>query len=76
MSASSKITRVRSHLAQFDKLLQSTEAQGRAMDFLLQELGREWNTMGNKATSAQLSQRVLAAKAELEKIREQVQNVE
>lgn len=73
---SEEITRVRSHLAQFEKLLSSQEAQGRAMDFLLQEFGREWNTMGNKANSTDISQRVLAAKAELEKIREQVQNVE
>jgi uncharacterized protein (TIGR00255 family) len=73
---SEEITRVRSHLDQFDKLMAAKDAQGRAMDFLSQELGREWTTMGNKAHSAELSQLILQAKAELEKIREQVQNVE
>jgi len=49
---------------------------GRKMDFLLQELNREWNTIGSKAADAQISQWVVEAKAELEKIREQVQNIE
>lgn len=73
---SEEITRIRSHLGQFQKLSQSQDAQGRALDFLLQEFGREWNTLGNKANSADISPLIVAAKAELEKIREQVQNVE
>jgi uncharacterized protein (TIGR00255 family) len=73
---SEEITRVRSHLQQFTKLMGSPESQGRALDFLMQEFGREWTTMSNKAHNAELSQIIVQAKAELEKAREQVQNVE
>jgi len=71
-----ELTRLASHLAQFRALLASTEPTGRKMDFLVQEMHREVNTTGSKSQHAGISQRVLALKAELERIREQVQNVE
>lgn len=73
---SEEITRARSHFGQFSKYLASHEAVGRSMDFLTQELFREFNTMGSKANNAELAHLVVAAKSEIEKIREQVQNVE
>ncbi len=73
---SEEITRARSHLSLFAEYLSSTEAMGRSMDFLTQEFAREFNTMGSKANHAGLAHLVVAAKSELEKIREQVQNVE
>lgn len=71
-----ELTRLDSHVVQFRSLLQSTEPVGRKLDFLVQEMHREVNTTGSKSQDAELSQRVLALKAELERIREQVQNVE
>jgi len=68
--------RLRSHLAQFRALLGQGGSPGRRLDFLLQEMNRETNTIGSKAADAETSHRVVALKAELEKIREQVQNVE
>ncbi len=73
---SEEIARAASHLNQFRTLLDSKEAAGRSMDFLSQELFREFNTMGAKANLAELSHLVVTAKTEIEKIREQVQNVE
>ncbi|HSI61737.1 MAG TPA: YicC/YloC family endoribonuclease [Candidatus Saccharimonadia bacterium] len=69
-------TRAESHIAQFRTYMDSGEPVGRSLDFLSQELFREFNTMGSKANHAQLAQLVVRAKTELEKIREQVQNVE
>jgi uncharacterized protein (TIGR00255 family) len=68
--------RLRSHLAQFRTLLAEEGKQGRRCDFLLQEMNRETNTIGSKAADAHTSHQVVALKAELEKIREQAQNVE
>jgi uncharacterized protein (TIGR00255 family) len=73
---SEETSRARSHLAQFAKYLAAKEAMGRNMDFLSQELFREFNTMGSKANNADLAHLVVAAKTEIERIREQVQNVE
>ena len=73
---SEEITRFRSHLGQFRGLFDDVEPVGRRMDFLVQELNREVNTMGSKSNDADLTRVVVAMKAELEKIREQVQNVE
>lgn len=73
---SEEITRLSSHLQQFEQLCQNQEAVGRTLDFLCQEIFRELNTTGSKANSAELAQVVVSAKTELEKIREQVQNVE
>ena len=68
--------RAQSHLDQFATFLAATEPVGRKLDFLLQELNREANTMGSKLPDASASQLVVEMKAELERIREQVQNIE
>lgn len=71
-----EMVRAESHLAQFKTLLEGNEPSGRKMDFLLQEIHREMNTVSAKTNDAEISQRVVEIKAELEKIREQVQNIE
>ncbi len=71
-----EITRLRSHLAQFEKLMAGTGPVGRTLDFLTQEMFREINTVGSKANSAEISSHAVYFKTELEKIREQVQNIE
>ena len=74
-----ELVRLQSHVAQFRETLQSADRGhpvGRRLDFLLQELGREANTVGSKANDAPLAQDVVELKTELERIREQVQNVE
>lgn len=71
-----EIVRARSHIAQFRDLLDQEEAPGRSLNFLAQEMHREFSTMGSKSSDAELSHLVVSAKAEVEKIREQVQNVE
>jgi uncharacterized protein (TIGR00255 family) len=68
--------RLASHLAQFRDLLDAPGPQGRKMEFLLQEMHREVNTLGTKAADAAIAAEVVAMKAELEKMREQLQNVE
>jgi uncharacterized protein (TIGR00255 family) len=73
-----EITRLASHGGQFLALMQGTgrEPVGRKLDFLIQEMGREVNTIASKALDAEISLQVVTIKAELEKIREQVQNIE
>jgi uncharacterized protein (TIGR00255 family) len=71
-----EVTRLGSHLAQFETTLKSQEPVGRTLDFLLQEIGREVNTIGSKANDADIATHVVKLKGELEKIREQVQNIE
>ncbi len=74
-----ELVRIRSHVTQFRDIVSSadgSEAIGRRLDFLLQELGREANTVGSKANDAPLAHDVVELKTELERIREQVQNVE
>ncbi len=73
---SEETTRMASHLEQFAQICDKKEAVGRTLDFMCQEIFRELNTTGSKANDAALAQIVVAAKTELEKIREQVQNVE
>jgi uncharacterized protein (TIGR00255 family) len=73
---SEELTRLDSHFTKFTEYLNSTEATGRQLDFLCQELFREFNTIGSKANDAQIAQTVVEAKTEIEKIREQVQNIE
>lgn len=68
--------RAKSHLEQFRAFLQAPEPVGRKLDFLLQELNREANTMGSKSPDAEASQLIVELKAELERVREQVQNIE
>ncbi len=73
---SEEIVRAASHLKQFRDIANSEESSGRKLNFLLQELNREFNTMGSKTEKAHISHIVVDVKSELEKIREQVQNVE
>ncbi len=73
---SEEMTRLESHLNQFEKICDKSEPVGRTLDFLCQEIFRELNTTGSKANDAELAQFVVTAKTELEKIREQVQNIE
>lgn len=73
---SEEVTRFHGHLAHWDALSDSPEPCGRKLDFLLQEMNREVNTIGSKADGLQVSEVVIQAKAELERMREQVQNVE
>jgi len=71
-----ELTRLDSHLGQFRALMAAPEPAGRKMDFLVQEMHREVNTTGSKSQHAEIAGRVVTLKAELERIREQVQNVE
>jgi len=71
-----EMVRAESHLDQFSALLDKKDPVGRKMDFLIQEIHREVNTASSKANEAEISQRVVEIKSELEKVREQVQNVE
>jgi uncharacterized protein (TIGR00255 family) len=71
-----EITRLRSHVAQVRQLLASAEPAGRKLDFLVQEMHREVNTIGSKSQSTELASLVVGLKAEVERMREQVQNVE
>src|SRR5205085_1625618 len=73
---SEEVTRFRAHLAHWDALTGGPEPCGRKLDFLLQEMNREVNTIGSKADGLHVSELIINAKAELEKMREQVQNVE
>ena len=73
---SEEITRARSHLDQFTVLLRSEGEIGRKAEFLLQELGREAHTMGSKANDLGISRHVIELKNELERVREQIANVE
>ena len=73
---SEEITRLASHLAQFHTALSSSESQGRRLDFLIQELFRETNTIGSKANDSQVSQLAVSIKTAIEQMRELVQNVE
>lgn len=73
---SEELTRLESHLAQFAHHLRKNEPVGRTLEFITQEIFRELNTLGAKSNDAEISQHVVACKAELEKIREQIQNLE
>ena len=73
---SEEIVRVSSHIKQFRRIMKSEESVGRKLNFLLQELHREFNTMGSKTEKAHVSHTIVEVKSELEKIREQLQNVE
>jgi uncharacterized protein (TIGR00255 family) len=71
-----ELTRLDSHIRQFRELLQTGDAVGRRLDFLIQEMNREVNTIGSKSTRTEIAASVIEMKAELEKMREQVQNIE
>lgn len=71
-----EIVRMHSHIGQFVELLQSVEAEGKKIDFLLQEMNREINTIGSKSSDVEIARQVIEAKSELSKLREQAQNIE
>jgi uncharacterized protein (TIGR00255 family) len=71
-----EIVRFRSHIDQFGELTRADDAAGRKIDFLIQEMGREINTIGSKSSDAAISRHVIEIKSELAKLREQVQNIE
>jgi uncharacterized protein (TIGR00255 family) len=73
---SEELTRLDSHLAQFAAQIETSQPIGRQLDFLLQEMHRELNTLGSKAQDAKIAHWIVDAKTELERMREQVQNVE
>ena len=71
-----ELVRLRSHFGAFDEIINLRDPSGRKLDFLMQELNRETNTIGSKANNARIARIVVDMKGELEKIREQVQNIE
>jgi uncharacterized protein (TIGR00255 family) len=73
---SEEVVRLRAHLAQYAAIIEEPESSGRKLEFLVQEMGREINTIGSKASDVEISRAVVDVKALLEKIRELVQNVE
>ena len=76
LAVDEETVRLRSHISQFRELLNSTEPVGRKLDFLIQEMNREVNTTGSKAQDITITKTVVDMKSELEKIREQIQNIE
>jgi uncharacterized protein (TIGR00255 family) len=76
LAVDEETVRLRSHISQFRGLIQSEEAVGRKLDFLVQEMNREVNTTGSKAQDVNITKLVVEMKSELEKIREQIQNIE
>ena len=73
---SEELVRLGSHVKQFKTLFKETQPVGKKMEFLLQEMNREVNTIGSKSMDSEISHQVVSIKAELEKLREQVQNIE
>jgi uncharacterized protein (TIGR00255 family) len=73
---SEETVRLKSHIAQLRELFESAEPMGRRIDFIVQELNREVNTISSKSQDVPITNLVVSAKAEIEKIREQVQNIE
>ena len=71
-----ELTRLDSHFTQFAHHLRKSEPVGRTLEFMTQEIAREFNTLGSKANDVVISQLVVTCKAEMEKIREQIQNLE
>lgn len=76
IAVAEETVRLRSHIDQLRSMLESEEAIGRKLDFLVQEINREANTIGSKAQDVEIAKRVINIKAEVEKIREQIQNIE
>ena len=75
-SIQEEVTRLHSHVYQFRELLHSNEAVGKKLDFMIQEMNRETNTIGSKANNLEITNEVINIKTQLENIREQVQNIE
>jgi uncharacterized protein (TIGR00255 family) len=76
IAVAEETVRLRSHIDQLHSFLEADEAIGRKLDFLVQEMNREANTIGSKAQDVEIARHVIAIKAEVEKIREQIQNIE
>lgn len=76
LSIDEEITRLSSHISQFNGIIKDKDSIGRKLDFLLQEFNREANTIGSKTTSSEILKLVVSLKSEIEKIREQIQNIE
>ena len=76
IAVAEETVRLRSHIDQLRTFLESDEAVGRKMDFLVQEINRETNTIGSKCNDVEIARKVVDVKAEIEKIREQIQNIE
>lgn len=76
VAVAEETVRLRSHIGQFCELLESEEPVGRKLDFIVQEMNRESNTIGSKAQDLEITRTVVDIKAEIEKIREQIQNIE
>ena len=76
VAVAEETVRLRSHIEQLRSFLKSDEAVGRKMDFLVQEINRETNTIGSKCSDVEIARKVVDMKAEIEKIREQIQNIE
>ena len=76
IAVAEETVRLRSHIDQFRQFMEADEPIGRKLDFLVQEINREANTIGSKAQDVEIAKRVIAIKAEVEKIREQIQNIE
>lgn len=75
-SIDEELIRLKSHLIQFKHIIENEDSVGRKLDFLIQEINRECNTIGSKSTNLNITNKVVELKTELEKIREQVQNIE
>lgn len=75
-SVDEELVRIRTHIANMRNMLDADEPIGRKLDFLVQEMNREFNTTGSKSTDVDIAQLVIAGKAEIEKMREQIQNIE
>ena len=76
VAVAEETVRLRSHLEQLGKFLEYNEPVGRKIDFIIQEMNREANTIGSKVQDAELAHKVVEIKSEIEKIREQIQNIE
>jgi uncharacterized protein (TIGR00255 family) len=76
VAVAEETVRLRSHMQQLCALMESDEAVGRKLDFVVQEMNRESNTIGSKAQDIEIARAVIDIKAEIEKIREQIQNIE
>ena len=76
IAVAEETVRLHSHLQQLESMMKSDDAVGRKLDFLVQEINRETNTIGSKAQDVEIAKAVVDIKAEVEKIREQIQNIE
>ena len=76
MFSTEEVTRLKSHIGQFRNLINTDQAVGKKLDFLIQEMNRETNTIGSKANNLEITNNVIDIKTELENIREQIQNIE